>query len=165
MPRPSTNHQWLHNKAALPVVEVVIDPHLTQYLRPHQRDGLLFLYECVMGLRYLSVNIRGMSFISFWTVYGSKVFSGFQVATVPFWLMRWAWERLFRVWRCHGLCLNRDPMEGSRLLSASSWLRLEAWCRTGKQSLTSGWAVRESAFSLWIRFGKKGKKSSNQLIY
>ncbi|RVE62649.1 hypothetical protein OJAV_G00159220 [Oryzias javanicus] len=54
MPRPSTNHQWLHNKAALPVVEVVIDPHLTQYLRPHQRDGLLFLYECVMGLRVAS---------------------------------------------------------------------------------------------------------------
>uniref|UniRef100_A0A8C7XJD1 RAD54 homolog B n=1 Tax=Oryzias sinensis TaxID=183150 RepID=A0A8C7XJD1_9TELE len=54
MPRPSTNHQWLHNKAALPVVEVVVDPHLTQHLRPHQRDGLLFLYECVMGMRVAS---------------------------------------------------------------------------------------------------------------
>uniref|UniRef100_A0A8C6LVX4 GTP binding protein overexpressed in skeletal muscle n=1 Tax=Nothobranchius furzeri TaxID=105023 RepID=A0A8C6LVX4_NOTFU len=51
MPRPSSNHQWLHNKAALPVVDVVVDTHLTTHLRPHQREGLLFLYECVMGMR------------------------------------------------------------------------------------------------------------------
>lgn len=52
MPRPSPNHQWSNNKSGLPVVDVVVDPHLTTHLRPHQRDGLLFLYECVMGLRY-----------------------------------------------------------------------------------------------------------------
>ena len=52
MPRPSPNHQWSNNKSGLPVVDVVVDPHLTSHLRPHQRDGLLFLYECVMGLRY-----------------------------------------------------------------------------------------------------------------
>ncbi|XP_060906556.1 DNA repair and recombination protein RAD54B [Labrus mixtus] len=51
MPRPSPNHQWSNNKAGLPVVDVVIDPHLTHQLRPHQRDGLLFLYECVTGMR------------------------------------------------------------------------------------------------------------------
>uniref|UniRef100_A0A8C2WWD6 RAD54 homolog B n=1 Tax=Cyclopterus lumpus TaxID=8103 RepID=A0A8C2WWD6_CYCLU len=51
MPRPSANHQWLNNKSGLPVVDVVVDPFLTNQLRPHQRDGLLFLYECVMGLR------------------------------------------------------------------------------------------------------------------
>ncbi|XP_054637825.1 DNA repair and recombination protein RAD54B isoform X2 [Dunckerocampus dactyliophorus] len=51
MPRPSPNHQWSNNKSGLPVVDVVVDPHLTAYLRPHQRDGLLFLYECVMGMR------------------------------------------------------------------------------------------------------------------
>uniref|UniRef100_A0A3Q0S1V0 RAD54 homolog B n=1 Tax=Amphilophus citrinellus TaxID=61819 RepID=A0A3Q0S1V0_AMPCI len=51
MPRPSANHQWLNNKSGLPVVDVVLDPHLTTHLRPHQRDGLLFLYECVMGMR------------------------------------------------------------------------------------------------------------------
>lgn len=33
------------------MVDVVLDPHLTTHLRPHQRDGLLFLYECVMGMR------------------------------------------------------------------------------------------------------------------
>nr|XP_040020634.1 DNA repair and recombination protein RAD54B [Gasterosteus aculeatus aculeatus] len=51
MPRPSANHQWLNNKSGLPVVDVVVDPFLTNQLRPHQKDGLLFLYECVMGLR------------------------------------------------------------------------------------------------------------------
>ncbi|CAL8247191.1 unnamed protein product [Lota lota] len=51
MPRPSTNHQWASNKAGLPVVDVVVDPHLATNLRPHQREGLLFLYECVMGMR------------------------------------------------------------------------------------------------------------------
>ncbi|XP_034030765.1 DNA repair and recombination protein RAD54B [Thalassophryne amazonica] len=51
MPRPSPNHQWSHNKLGLPVVDVVVDPHMTAHLRPHQRDGLLFLYECVMGMR------------------------------------------------------------------------------------------------------------------
>lgn len=51
MPRPSPSHQWSNNKAGLPVVDVVVDPHLTTHLRPHQRDGILFLYECVMGMR------------------------------------------------------------------------------------------------------------------
>ncbi len=51
MPRPSSNHQWSSNKSGLPVVDVVVDPYLTTHLRPHQRDGLLFLYECVMGMR------------------------------------------------------------------------------------------------------------------
>ncbi|KAK2844547.1 hypothetical protein Q5P01_011206 [Channa striata] len=51
MPRPSPNHQWSYNKSGLPVLDVVVDPHLTTHLRPHQRDGLLFLYECVMDMR------------------------------------------------------------------------------------------------------------------
>lgn len=51
MPRPSSNHQWSHNKSGLPVVDVVVDPHVNVHLRPHQREGLIFLYECVMGMR------------------------------------------------------------------------------------------------------------------
>uniref|UniRef100_A0A673B5B5 RAD54 homolog B n=1 Tax=Sphaeramia orbicularis TaxID=375764 RepID=A0A673B5B5_9TELE len=51
MPRPSPNHQWSNNTLGLPVVDVVVDPYLTAHLRPHQRDGILFLYECVMGMR------------------------------------------------------------------------------------------------------------------
>ncbi|KAI4883629.1 hypothetical protein NFI96_012926 [Prochilodus magdalenae] len=51
MPRPSSNHQWLCNKTGLPVVDVVVDPYLTNHLRPHQREGVVFLYECLMGMR------------------------------------------------------------------------------------------------------------------
>ncbi|KAI9652935.1 MAG: helicase [Trizodia sp. TS-e1964] len=33
------------------VVDVVVDPLLGQHLRQHQREGVEFLYECVMGMR------------------------------------------------------------------------------------------------------------------
>lgn len=33
------------------VVDVVVDPFLTEHLREHQREGVKFMYECVMGMR------------------------------------------------------------------------------------------------------------------
>jgi DNA repair and recombination protein RAD54B len=33
------------------IVDVVLDPILSKHLRGHQREGVKFLYECVMGLR------------------------------------------------------------------------------------------------------------------
>lgn len=33
------------------IVDVVVDPLLTRSLREHQRQGVAFLYECVMGMR------------------------------------------------------------------------------------------------------------------
>jgi DNA repair and recombination protein RAD54B len=33
------------------IVDVVVDPLLGNKLRPHQKEGVKFLYECVMGLR------------------------------------------------------------------------------------------------------------------
>ena len=33
------------------VVDVVVDPLLSKHLRDHQREGVKFLYECVMGMR------------------------------------------------------------------------------------------------------------------
>ena len=33
------------------IVDVVVDPILTRNLRQHQREGVAFLYECVMGIR------------------------------------------------------------------------------------------------------------------
>uniref|UniRef100_M3XIU9 RAD54 homolog B n=1 Tax=Latimeria chalumnae TaxID=7897 RepID=M3XIU9_LATCH len=51
MPRPSPKHQWLFNKAGLPLVDVVVDPYLMTHLRPHQKAGVIFLYECIMGMR------------------------------------------------------------------------------------------------------------------
>ncbi|RPA76575.1 hypothetical protein BJ508DRAFT_417549 [Ascobolus immersus RN42] len=32
-------------------VAVVVDPFISQHLRPHQREGVKFLYDCVMGLK------------------------------------------------------------------------------------------------------------------
>jgi hypothetical protein len=39
--------QWQSNKKNLPVIDVVVDPYLSTHLRPHQREGVTFLYECV----------------------------------------------------------------------------------------------------------------------
>ena len=33
------------------VVDVVVDPFLARHLREHQREGVRFMYECVMGMR------------------------------------------------------------------------------------------------------------------
>lgn len=33
------------------IVDVVVDPLLTAHLRKHQREGVSFLYECVMGMK------------------------------------------------------------------------------------------------------------------
>ena len=35
------------------VVEVVVDPFIGQHLRPHQREGVKFVYETVMGFKSL----------------------------------------------------------------------------------------------------------------
>lgn len=45
MPRPTSVPAGKH------IVDVVVDPLLTKSLRQHQREGVQFLYECVMGMR------------------------------------------------------------------------------------------------------------------
>lgn len=44
----------LYNQEGLQLVDVVVDPHLSVHLRPHQREGVVFLYECVTGMREYS---------------------------------------------------------------------------------------------------------------
>ena len=34
----------------VPIVDVVVDPFLCSKLRPHQREGVQFMYNAVMGL-------------------------------------------------------------------------------------------------------------------
>ncbi|KAK7472895.1 helicase [Stygiomarasmius scandens] len=51
MKSPTKEHMEKHNKKNRPVVPVVIDPIITRRLRPHQQEGVKFMYECVMGLR------------------------------------------------------------------------------------------------------------------
>ncbi|WFD20593.1 helicase [Malassezia caprae] len=49
MKRPSVKHQQIFGRG-LPVVDVVLDPELSRILRPHQIEGVKFMYEAVTGM-------------------------------------------------------------------------------------------------------------------
>lgn len=51
MPRPSFEHQWKYNQKKASVCEVTVPYALSKHLRPHQREGVSFLYECILGYR------------------------------------------------------------------------------------------------------------------
>lgn len=51
MKAPNKEHIRRFNKNNLDIGSVVLDPIVARHLRPHQVDGVKFLYECVMGLR------------------------------------------------------------------------------------------------------------------
>ncbi len=53
MPEPSEEHQSRFNPSNRSVKEVSIVPCCARQLRPHQREGVKFLYECLMGFRSL----------------------------------------------------------------------------------------------------------------
>ncbi|KAI5082190.1 hypothetical protein GOP47_0001933 [Adiantum capillus-veneris] len=36
------------------LMPIIVDPHLVRFLRPHQRNGVQFMFECVSGLREFS---------------------------------------------------------------------------------------------------------------
>ncbi|TPP66742.1 DNA repair and recombination protein RAD54B [Fasciola gigantica] len=48
--RPPPGHcVWAQNPDGLPITNVVLNAQLNQRLRPHQKEGVRFLYECLMG--------------------------------------------------------------------------------------------------------------------
>ncbi|TIC33683.1 hypothetical protein E3Q10_00704 [Wallemia mellicola] len=51
MPPISTYVANKLNPKQFPLVDVVLDPHISSKLRPHQREGVKFMYEAVMGMR------------------------------------------------------------------------------------------------------------------
>lgn len=51
MPAPTEEHQLKFNTTNRKVKEVSIIPCCAKQLRPHQREGVKFLYECLMGFR------------------------------------------------------------------------------------------------------------------
>lgn len=53
MPTPTQEHQSKFNASNRSVKEVSIIPCCARELRPHQRVGVQFLYECLMGFRSL----------------------------------------------------------------------------------------------------------------
>lgn len=50
MPIPSLDIQWSQENDEQRVHEVSVDGCLAAVLRPHQREGIVFLYKCVMGM-------------------------------------------------------------------------------------------------------------------
>ncbi|KAI1292722.1 DNA repair and recombination protein rad54b [Mortierella claussenii] len=58
LPRPPSTHPRVikgygakRPPGDIGLVDVVVDPVLTQQLRPHQKEGVRFLYECVMQMK------------------------------------------------------------------------------------------------------------------
>lgn len=49
MPSELTTHDQLKIDESKKKVHVVVDPMITKVLRPHQREGVKFMYECVTG--------------------------------------------------------------------------------------------------------------------
>ena len=50
-PRELSEHEKLKTDVSRAEVAVVVDPLLTKVLRPHQREGVKFMYDCVTGTR------------------------------------------------------------------------------------------------------------------
>ena len=48
-------HLWSESELE---VHVVVDPILSKVLRPHQREGVKFMYDCVTGVRYIQGTYR-----------------------------------------------------------------------------------------------------------
>ncbi|PFH52000.1 hypothetical protein AMATHDRAFT_2489 [Amanita thiersii Skay4041] len=51
MKNPSADQAKLHARRSSAIIPVVLDPFLAKFMRPHQIEGVRFLYESVMGLR------------------------------------------------------------------------------------------------------------------
>ena len=84
----------LHNQGGLQLVDVVVDPHLSAHLRPHQREGVIFLYECVTGMRDYSGRgaiLAYVSVVSSASVYYTACICSCYVE------MKWDWARLYSV--------------------------------------------------------------------
>ena len=113
MPRPSQKHQMDYNCSGLPVVDVIVDPRLAPLLKPHQREGVTFLYECIMGMRdfqghgAILADEMGLGktlqcITALWTLYKQGPYGGKPVikkalVVTPGSLVQ-NWEREFNKW-------------------------------------------------------------------
>ncbi|KAH8868648.1 DNA repair and recombination protein RAD54-like [Schistosoma japonicum] len=50
-PPETTVHDALKQESTKQLVHVVVDPMLSKILRPHQREGVKFMYDCVTGVQ------------------------------------------------------------------------------------------------------------------
>ncbi|XP_036344661.1 LOW QUALITY PROTEIN: DNA repair and recombination protein RAD54B-like [Rhagoletis pomonella] len=51
LPFPPAEYITVLNTMCRPIQPVEISPKVAQHLRPHQREGVVFLYQCVMGFK------------------------------------------------------------------------------------------------------------------
>ncbi|XP_026667246.1 DNA repair and recombination protein RAD54B-like isoform X2 [Ceratina calcarata] len=51
MPSISESKEWTEDAVSENEIEVSVDACLANILRPHQRYGVIFLYECIMGMK------------------------------------------------------------------------------------------------------------------
>ncbi|CAO1636837.1 unnamed protein product [Sympodiomycopsis kandeliae] len=56
MKRPNAEHHRLYNRRHWPLVDVVVSPNLAIHLRPHQIEGVKFLYDRVTGIQDVNGN-------------------------------------------------------------------------------------------------------------
>ncbi|XP_071033330.1 DNA repair and recombination protein RAD54B isoform X5 [Parasteatoda tepidariorum] len=52
MPPPTEEHQVLYNKHNLPLTKVKVDSFLVKCLRHHQKEGITFMYKCILGFQH-----------------------------------------------------------------------------------------------------------------
>ncbi|XP_014215295.1 DNA repair and recombination protein RAD54B isoform X2 [Copidosoma floridanum] len=50
MPHPPLDFEWSQDRDEQKIHEVSVDGCLASVLRPHQREGVVFLYKCIMGM-------------------------------------------------------------------------------------------------------------------
>ena len=84
----------LHNQGGLQLVDVVVDPHLSTHLRPHQREGVVFLYECVTGMRDYSGQGAILAYVVIMCIAIMWLPLIFNSCGTE---MKWDWERLYSV--------------------------------------------------------------------
>lgn len=42
----------MYNKSGKPIVDVYVDSFITKQLRTHQKEGISFMYKCIMGFQH-----------------------------------------------------------------------------------------------------------------
>lgn len=78
LPRPPFDH---YDYDVDGIVDLTVDRHLSKHLRPHQREGVIFLYKCVMGF-----NSKGKACVHQQKTTTMSIVHSFQENTLePFW--------------------------------------------------------------------------------
>ncbi|GFY72511.1 DNA repair and recombination protein RAD54B [Trichonephila inaurata madagascariensis] len=52
LPSPTEEHQEMYNKKGLPIIPVRVERFLAKQLRVHQKEGIIFLYKCILGFQH-----------------------------------------------------------------------------------------------------------------